>query len=114
MTWKQLALWSVLVDFAAFTAYAVYAEGYFAFVPLARDFALSSAWGLQVLIDFALALTVTLGFVVSDARRRGLAVWPFVVLTLTLGSIGPLAYLVHRERQSAPQVARARAAAQHA
>jgi hypothetical protein len=114
MTWKQLALWAVLADFVLLTAFAIYREGYFAFVPLARDFALGSPWGAQILADFLLALAVAAGFVVADARRRGIAAWPFVALTLTLGSIGPLAYLIHRERQAAPQAARARAAAQHA
>lgn len=114
MTWKQLALWCVLGDFAAFTGYAIYTEGYFAFVPLATAFATSSPWGAQVMIDFLLALAVALGFVVADARRRGVAAWPFVALTLTLGSIGPLVYLIQRERSRAPDPARTRAAAQHA
>jgi len=37
----------------------------------------------------------------ADARKRDLSYWPFVALTLTLGTIGPLAYLIHRERAAA-------------
>jgi hypothetical protein len=114
MTWKQLALWTLLVDFALFTAYAVFREGYFAFVPAAAAFASGSLWGAQVTVDFLLALSIALGFVIADARRRGVAAWPFVALTLTLGSIGPLAYLLHRERSALSRPAGARAAAQHA
>jgi len=31
---------------------------------------------------------------VVDARRRGVTAWPWVVATIALGSIAPLAYLV--------------------
>ena len=110
MSWKQIALLVLLADFAAFTAYAGYHEGLAGFVPLMLAFAKSSAWGAQVMIDFLLAFAVIIGLVVADARRRGIAAWPFVALTLTLGSIGPLAYLLHRERASAPRASRARAA----
>ena len=36
----------------------------------------------------------------GDARERGLPFWPYAVLGLFLGSVGPLAYLIHRERCS--------------
>jgi len=101
MSKKQLALWCVLGDFVALTAYAVITEGYFGFVGIAIDFATASAWGAQILVDFLLAVSVALGWCVADARRRGLNYWPFVALTLTLGPIGPLAYLIHRERVGA-------------
>lgn len=39
---------------------------------------------------------ITIGWMVGDARRHGLPAWPFVVLTLALGSIGPLTYLTVR------------------
>jgi len=112
MTWKQLGLWCLLGDFVALTAYAVFAEGYFAFVPASLAFATGSVWGAQVIIDFLLALGVCLGFVIADARRRGQSAWPFVALTLVLGSIGPLAYLIHRERSAAAIPEPRRAAAQ--
>lgn len=114
MTWKQIALWCLLGDFVALTAYAVFTEGYFAFVPASITFATGSAWGAQVIVDFLIALGVALGFVIVDARQRGLAAWPFVVITLGLGSIGPLAYLIHRERVAAAQPARRHTAVQPA
>lgn len=111
MTWKQLAIWIVLGDFVLLTAWAIFHEGYFAFVPLLRDLATSNPWGAQMAIDFMLAIAISGGFVIADARRRGIAAWPFVLLTLTLGSIGPLSYLIHRERR-AVYAARGRAARQ--
>jgi hypothetical protein len=113
MSKKELALWLVLADFVALTVWAVYSEGYLAFVPAAWAFASGSAWGAQIVVDFLLGLSVALGFVVADARRRGLVWWPFLALTLTLGSIGPLAYLIFRERQGA-QARVGAAAPQHA
>ena len=98
MAKKEIALWCVLADFVALSAYAVYTEGYFGFLDAGLEFAAASTWGPQIIADLLVALSVALGWVVADARKRELAYWPFVVLTLTAGSIGPLAYLVHRER----------------
>ena len=115
MSWKQLALWTLVVDFALFTAWAIYTEGYFAFVPLLIGLSTDSLWGAQMTLDFVLALAVAAGFVIADSRRRGITAWPFVALTLVLGSLGPLSYLLHRQRlDEAPHAAAGRASAQHA
>ncbi len=105
MTKKEIVLWLVLAEFVALTGYAIFSEGFLAFVPIASEIATGSFWGLQILIDFVLAVAIGLGFVLFDARRRGLRAWPFVALTLSLGSIGLLGYLVYRERASAPVAA---------
>ena len=102
MTKKEIVLWIVLADFVALTGYTFSTEGLVAGFSIALDFAAGSAWGLQVLTDFALALGIGLLFVVPDAQSRGLRAWPFVALTLTLGSIGLLSYLIYRERASRP------------
>ncbi len=101
MTQKEIILWIVLASFVALTGYTIYSEGLTAFVPTATAIATGSAWGLQVLVDFVLAVAIALGFIVFDARRKGLSYWPFVALTLCLGSIGLLGYLVYRERAEA-------------
>ncbi len=94
---KELVLWLIMADFVALTGYAVFSEGYFAFMEAGLAFATNSVWGAQIVADFLLALSVALGWCVADARRRDLAYWPFVALTLTLGSIGPLSYFAWRE-----------------
>ena len=49
MSLKQLGLWWILVDFCALTVYAIFTEGYFAFLGIAIEFATSSMWGAQIL-----------------------------------------------------------------
>jgi hypothetical protein len=98
MSKKEIGLWLVMADFVSLTAYAMFTEGYFAFIGVAIEFASSNIWGAQILADFLLATTIALGWCIADARKRDLAWWPFVALTLTLGAIGPLSYLIHRER----------------
>lgn len=114
MSKKQLGLWIVTVDFACLTLYAIFSEGLTAFFyPFAFDLATSSVWGVQLIVDFVVALTVAVGWMSVDARERGLPYLPYLVLTLALGSLGPLAYLIHRERaaRSAPGAATAAAQA---
>ena len=101
MTRKEIVLWLVLADFVALTVYVVAQAGFTAFVPAAIEIA-QSPWGLQLLVDFGIAIALILAWMVTDARARGVAAWPYVLLTLCLGTIGPLAYLIRRERQSAP------------
>lgn len=52
------------------------------------------SWGgFQVFADLVIMALLSCGWMVVDARRRGILAWPFVVLTLVAGSFGPLAYL---------------------
>lgn len=102
MSKKEIGLWLVMADFVSLTAYAMFTGGYFAFIGVAIEFATGNIWGAQILADFLVALTIALGWCIADARKRDLAWWPFVALTLALGAIGPLSYLIHRERAAAP------------
>jgi len=43
-----------------------------------------------------IALSLVMVWMWQDARKQGIAPLPYVILTLTLGSIGPLCYLVRR------------------
>jgi len=62
----------------------------------------TSPWGAQVSLDFVLAMVVVSGFILQDARERGVNGVPWVVATLTTGSFGPLAYLMARAWQEQP------------
>lgn len=92
MNWKRLGLVVILVDFVALTAYAVYYHGYLAFF----DLYAMNAIQVQIFIDLVIALSLFLTWMVPDARARDISPIPYVVLTLTLGSIGALAYLIRR------------------
>ncbi len=92
----------LMVTLAAFTALsgiALWQHGYWGIVaPL-----LQSSAGLQVLGDLTIALVLVLQWIRRDAKTNGRSVWPWVVLTLALGSFGPLIYLL--TRQSATRLA---------
>lgn len=103
----KLRLFSLLALFAVFTAYTaviVMNHGYTGFIELAEQ----GGWGAQVFIDLCIALTLFIVWMVRDARERGLPSLPYVLATLTTGSIGALAYLLHRtlrEQSEAPRQA---------
>lgn len=87
-----------LVVFGVWTGSIVLAHGYTGFLAIA----LADAWAAQMLVDLTIALLIVLGWLVGDARARGRSPWPWVVLTLFLGSIGPLLYLsLRRPRDGA-------------
>ncbi len=88
----KLALALVLVAFTAFSCWVTWQEGYWGFLHLARR----EPWGLQVLLDLAIAMFLLLGFLRRDARERRIPFWPLLVGTLFLGSIAPMTYLLVR------------------
>ena len=58
---------------------------------------------LQGFVDLVVALSILVVWMVQDARSRGVAFAPYILLTLLLGSFGPLTYLIRRELQLAKQ-----------
>jgi len=92
MTKPASAAVVVLVAFGAFSTWVVASYGYFGFLRLAGN----EPWALQMLLDLVIALSVAIGWMRGDARHRGITVWPYVVATVALGSIGVLAYLASR------------------
>lgn len=103
MNWKQIGIGAVLADFSAFTAWVIYEYGY---VDIFR-IAVSNALMLQVSIDLTIALTLVGLWMIRDARERGVSVTPYLLVTLTLGSIGPLLYLFRRAGDARTVPARA-------
>ncbi len=94
-------LFIILVPFAILSAYALKEVGYFGIFASHMHPA-----GLQVLTDLVIALSLVMVWMVGDARARGITVWPYIVATLTLGSFGPLAYLLMRGSVSGPAPAK--------
>lgn len=85
-----------LVVFLVFTGYSLTVVADRGLADLLALLA-QKGWAVQLFLDLALALTMFWIVAVPDARRRGIAFWPYLVLTPMLGSIAPLAYFVHRE-----------------
>jgi len=97
MNAKQIGIGFVLADFLALTVYAVYHYGYLAFF----DLHALNAIQLQIFVDLTIALSFVMVWMWRDAKARGISPIPYVVMTLFLGSIGPLIYLIRREATAA-------------
>jgi len=80
--------------FSVFSTFVVLEHGYLGFI---HEVMLASDWGLQVFLDLCIALFLFTSWMLKDAKARSIPVWPYLLATLGLGSIGALAYLVHRE-----------------
>jgi hypothetical protein len=87
----------VLVAFSAYTGVVVAGHGYTGFLVLA----VNEPWGGQVFVDLVIALLLFTTWMRADAAQEGLPFWPYFAAILTLGSIGALAYLVHRSASRA-------------
>ena len=104
---RLVVLALVFLDFAAFSVYAVDQFGY---VGLFEQ-VLANAATLQIGLDLVIALGLVSLWMWSDAAERGLPFWPYAAVTLALGSLGPLAYMIHRELREVRAGARQRALA---
>jgi Protein of unknown function DUF2834 len=94
MNGRQIGLSMLLVAFAGFEAYAVYQHGVVGiFMAVLANSATTVAF-----VDLCIALGLVALWMGLDARERGISVVPYLVITLALGSVGPLLYLIRRER----------------
>jgi hypothetical protein len=84
---RRLFALTLLIPFAAYSGYALYAVGLGGILS-----AHASIGGVQVFADLVIALLLLLTFLVPHARSRGRRAWPWVLMTLALGSLGPLCY----------------------
>lgn len=90
MNLLTLLLVLVIAAFAALTGVALMEHGYIGIF----SFHFTSSAGLQVITDLVIVCTLAMIWMVQDARAHGRTVWPFLLLTLTLGAFGPLLYLL--------------------
>ncbi|MEY3210224.1 MAG: hypothetical protein RIT28_705 [Pseudomonadota bacterium] len=89
----------VFIPFTIFSVFIVADQGFWALIEAHK-----AGWGLQVFLDLVIAATISLTYIVPEAKQRGINPWPYVVGTVLLGSISLLAYLIHRaliERRAA-------------
>ena len=95
---QKIILSMVLAAFAVLTALALWFHGYWGiFEPHFQSFA-----GAQVLVDLVIALGLFLAWMWRDARASRRNPWPWLALTLTTGSFGPLLYLLTRHKAPVP------------
>lgn len=79
----------LLIPFTAISIFAVMKVGYVGLF----YFQFSSPAGWQVLADLVIALVLVLSWLIPNAAKSGRNPRPWVVVTLFLGSFGPLLYL---------------------
>lgn len=97
------------LDFLGLNLYAAWAEG------PARLLALGdgtpNTWLWVLVVDLLIALGVVCGSMYAHAKEAGRNPWPYIVLTMTTGSLGPLLYVVMAPvKAPAAQTLQARAA----
>ena len=90
---------ALVVVFLAFTAYSIEVVVTQGFVALFESHA-QFGWESQVFLDLVIAVIAFNTFAWPDAKKRGIAYAPYLVATVLLGSIGVLAYLIHREARA--------------
>ena len=90
---QRAALIVILLAFSALTAVAVMEggpQGIFAV-------AFASTAGMQLFFDLVIALVLFMVWMWGDAKATGRNPWPWIVITLSIGSFGPLLYLITRK-----------------
>jgi hypothetical protein len=95
MNKRTLAI-AVLIPFAVLTAYTIAQVGYIGIF----DYQRHSPAGWQVITDLVIACGLIILWLVPDAKQKGRNPWPYVIITLTLGSFGPLLYLLMDKGES--------------
>ena len=92
MNRKQLALSATLIVILAMDAYSVYLYGFIGFFRIV----LANFAGVTAFVDLLIALVLIIVWMGEDARQRNVSAIPYLVITIALGSIGPLLYLIRR------------------
>ena len=93
MSFRAFLLLDVTVAFLAFTLWVIESVGYVGFF----EQTLASPVGIQLLVDLVISLSLALLWMRGDSKTSGVPLAPYLVLTLVLGSVGVLSYLLHRE-----------------
>ncbi len=96
MKLRLFFLGAVFAVFAIYSTTVVLEHGYTGFV----DVAMSGGWASQVFIDLCIALILFAFWMFGDAKEHGILAWPYLIAILMTGSIGALAYLIHRTLRS--------------
>ncbi|MFH7242268.1 MAG: DUF2834 domain-containing protein [Spirulina sp.] len=88
-----------LISLGGISAVALWQYGYLGI--FATEF--QSTAGMQVLADLVIALSLFLVWMWRDAKATGRNPWPWLIMTLTMGSFGPLFYLLTQKSAAAAE-----------
>jgi hypothetical protein len=94
MNWLKPTLWIVATAFSAFSLWVLLQIGY---LDIWRG-GFANLGSTQITLDLVIACAIGIGFIARDCRAQGQIWWPWAVLTLSLGSIGLMAYLLWNRR----------------
>lgn len=110
MNIRLIGLVVVMIGFGALSTIALLDVGYLGI--LKPHF---QSWGeAQVFADLVILGVLACLWMAKDAPKQGLTAWPFIILTLALGSFGPLIYLAVREVRAGGKALSAHGRAQSA
>jgi RsiW-degrading membrane proteinase PrsW (M82 family) len=99
LTVRRALMTVVVVAFLAYTALALVDDGWGFFT---RPFTDSTS-GSLIVTDLLIELTLLSIAIHYDSRRRGRNPWAWIVITMTLGAVGSVGYLLARSfDQTAP------------
>jgi drug/metabolite transporter (DMT)-like permease len=88
---NKALLIAVLIVFGALTAYSVHFSG--GLVEFLQALTLHPAnW--QVFFDLVIVMCLLLVFMKRDAKKTGRPFWPWAIVSLLVGSFGPLLYFI--------------------
>ena len=100
MNIRLVTLAAVFVAFSILTGVAAAEYGYIGIFEAGfRDSA-----SMQVFFDLVISVSLFGIWMLIDARKRGVTVWPYLIAIPAVGSLAPLVYLSVREwRTTEPQ-----------
>jgi hypothetical protein len=98
-TKARIGIGLVLLAFADLNAYVVWKYGFVGFIELVT----ANIATIAAVVDLGIALTLVTVWLWKDAKARGVSPLPYVALTATLGSVGPLLYLLVHGRNAVLQ-----------
>jgi len=93
MKFRKLLLWFIFIDFSIFSTWVMWQQGYMGI----WEAGFVSSASLQILIDLAICCFLICCWIKKDAEERGIKAYPWIIATLTTGSLAPLVYLLVRE-----------------
>lgn len=88
----RVRLWLLIPLTLAFVAASTWASVEHDYLALWR-LAFSGSGEVQLFVDLTVAIVLVSTWMVRDARKRGIRVVPFLLVTVAAGSAGPLLYL---------------------